>query len=107
MRATILPTSLFALLLSSIPTSLCDVVFTSPAPGAAVAGGTSFAVSWKESGVAPLITDFLSYELLLFSGGNAAPFQLYGLTTAPGSFATGNTATVNVPVGVGGTGTNA
>lgn len=106
MRAALVPTTLCTLLLSSLPASLCDVVFTSPAPGAQVVGGSTFTVSWKDSGVAPLLTDLLTYQLFLFSGGNAAPFQLYNLLPAT-SFAAGNTATVTVPATIGGTGTNA
>lgn len=96
--------SLLALLLISVSAVLGDVVFTSPAPGASVAGGSTFTVTWKDSGVAPLITDLLSYNLLLYSGSNAAPQPLFSLKT--GTFAEGNSITVTVPIASGGPGVN-
>jgi len=106
MRAALLPSSIFAILLSSVPAGLCDVVFTSPTPGQSVTGGSTFTVTWKESGVAPLITDLTTYQLFLFTGGNAAPFQLWNLKDTPTPFTSGSSVTVSVPVTVGGPGTN-
>lgn len=105
MRPSINPSILFAILLSSTPSVLGDVLFVSPTPGASVTGGSTFTVSWKDSGSPPAITDLTAYQLFLFSGSNAQPQQLFALTNA--AFSAGNSVTVTVPVGVGGTGTNA
>lgn len=92
-------------LLASASCAWADVAFSVPAAGASVAGGTAFAVTWADSGTAPLISALSTYTLFLFSGSNAVPAQLYQLAAA--SFSAGNTVTVTVPVGTGGTGTNA
>jgi hypothetical protein len=85
-----------------------DVEFTVPAAGASVAGGTAFTVTWTDSGSAPSISDLTAYQLFLESGSNAAPQQLYAFTLANnGLFSAGNSITVTIPAGTGGTGTNA
>lgn len=87
-------------LLATVPSVLADVKFTSPAAGASVQGGTTFTVTWTDSGTAPSLSDLTAYQLFLFSGSNAQPQQLTLLKNA--AFATGNTVTVTVPVGIGG-----
>jgi hypothetical protein len=90
------------------PLALADVEFTVPAAGASVAGGTAFTVTWTDSGTAPSISDLTAYQLFLESGSNTDPQQLYQFAlTNGGLFSAGSTITVTVPVGTGGTGTNA
>lgn len=92
-------------LISSLPATLGDVLFTSPAAGVPVPGGTSFTVAWKESGVAPAIVDLTAYQLFLYSGSNAQPQQLFPLKNA--AFTPGvSSVTVTVPIGTGGPGAN-
>ncbi len=92
-------------LAATAPVALADVKFTVPAAGASVPGGTAFTVTWVDSGDAPSISDLTAYQLLLYTGSNSAPQQLYSLATA--SFSGGNSATVTVPVGIGGATKNA
>lgn len=92
-------------MLSFLPAALSDVLFTSPAAGASVPGGTVFTISWRDSGTAPALVDLTAYQLFLYSGSNAAPQQLFALSNA--AFSAGNSITVTVPVGTGGTGANA
>ncbi len=93
-------------LLSSVRIAFADVKFSTPAAGASLPGGTAFIVTWADSGVAPSISDLLTYQLFLFSGSNASPQQLYLLEPST-AFAAGSTVSVTVPVGIGGTGANA
>ncbi|KAH8805608.1 Ser-Thr-rich glycosyl-phosphatidyl-inositol-anchored membrane family-domain-containing protein [Xylogone sp. PMI_703] len=98
--------SRFSLLgLAGLPLVIADVSITAPAAGASVPGGTTFTITWTDSNSAPSISDLTSYQIFLYSGSNAAPAQLYSL--GQGTFANGNSFTATVPVGVGGTGTNA
>jgi hypothetical protein len=99
------PSTALVFLAATAPLALADVEFTVPAAGAKVAGGATFTVTWKDSGDAPSLSDLSAYQLLLYSGSNASPQQLYSLST--GSFSSGNTLTVTVPVGTGGSTTNA
>jgi len=94
------PSDTLVFLLASIPSVFADVQFSIPAAGAKVPGGTTFTVTWTESGAAPSISDLSAYQLFLFSGSNAQPQQLTLLKNA--AFSTGNTVTVTVPVGIGG-----
>ena len=98
-------TAALSFLLTSFPSLIsADVEFTAPAAGASIRGGSTFTVSWKDSGDAPSISDLTSYQLFLFSGSNAAPFQLTLLEDA--TFAAGNSITATVPATLGGSGTN-
>ncbi|TVY46814.1 Cell wall synthesis protein [Lachnellula occidentalis] len=81
-------------------------VFSSPAAAASLPGGTSMTVEWKDDGTAPAIADLASYQLFLYSGSGTAPTQLYA-AASNGVYTTGNSATVTIPVGVGGSTTNA
>jgi hypothetical protein len=99
------PSAALFFLAATAPLAFADVEFTVPAAGAKVPGGTAFTVTWKDSGDAPALADLSAYQLLLYSGSNAAPQQLYSLST--GSFTSGNTLTVTVPVGTGDSTTNA
>ncbi|CZR61459.1 related to KRE9 Cell wall synthesis protein [Phialocephala subalpina] len=92
-------------LVASAPLAFAYPEFTVPAAGASVPGGTAFSVTWKDSGDAPALADLTTYTLFLFSGSNASPQQLYSLSA--GTIATASTVSVTVPVGTGGTGTNA
>lgn len=92
-------------LVASVPLAFAYPEFTVPAAGASVPGGTAFSVTWKDSGDAPALADLTTYTLFLFSGSNASPQQLYSLSQ--GTVATASTVSVTVPVGTGGTGTNA
>lgn len=99
------PSDALIFLLATIPSAFADVKFTSPAAGLSVPGGTTFTVTWTDSGSAPALADLTSYQLFLFSGSNAQPAQLVSLKNA--AFAAGNTVTVTVPIGAGGTTKNA
>lgn len=99
------PSNALVFLAALVPAALAYPEITVPAAGASVPGGTAFTVTWKDSGDAPSISDLSAYQILLYSGSNTAPQQLYSLST--GSFTTGSTVTVTVPVGTGGSTTNA
>lgn len=99
------PSVAFFLLAAAAPLAFADVEFTVPAPGATVAGGTAFTVTWIDSGDAPSLADLSAYQLMLYTGSNAAPQQLLSLSN--GAFTGGNTLTVTVPAGTGGSTTNA
>jgi hypothetical protein len=99
------PSTALFFLAATAPLALADVEFTVPAAGQSVPGGTAFTVTWIDSGDAPSISDLSAYQLLLYSGSNTAPQQLSSLGT--GSFTSGNTLTVTVPVGTGGSTANA
>ena len=60
------------LLAALTPSALADVKFTTPAAGASVPAGGTFAVEWKDSGTAPSVSDLASYQLFLCAGGNDA-----------------------------------
>ena len=62
----------FILLAAAAPFAFADVSFTTPAPGASIAGGGTMTVEWKDSGSAPSISDLTSYQLFLCAGGNDA-----------------------------------
>jgi len=64
--------NLLYLLAALAPSALADVKFTTPAAGASIPAGGTFAVEWKDSGSAPSITDLASYQLFLCAGGNDA-----------------------------------
>jgi len=81
-------------------------VFTSPAAAAPVPGGTSFTVEWKDDGNPPALADLQGYQLFLYSGSGSDPQQLYA-AASNGVFSSGNSVAVTVPVGVGGSTTNA
>lgn len=63
---------LLSLLGSLASFALADVEFTTPAAGASIAGSGTIKIAWKESGTAPAITTFSSYQLFLMAGGNDA-----------------------------------
>ena len=54
----------------AITFALADVSFTSPAAGATVTAGSTFSVSWKDSGASPSLTDLAGYAIFLMVGGN-------------------------------------
>lgn len=97
-----------ALIFLASITSLASAkpIFTAPAAAAPIPGGTSMKVSWKDDGTTPALTGFVSYQLFLYSGAGTAPQQLYA-AAANGVFTTGNSVDVTVPVGIGGSTTNA
>lgn len=100
------PGAVFLVLLASWPLAFADVKITSPAAGATIPGGTAVTITWADSGVAPAITDLAGYTILLYSGSNAAPVSLLALTS--GTFAaTPNSASVTIPVTIGGATANA
>ena len=61
---------LLALLAAVAPYAFADVEFTSPSAGASAVGGELLQIAWKESGIAPPITQLQSYQLFLCAGGN-------------------------------------
>ncbi|KAI6246865.1 Cell wall synthesis protein KRE9 [Erysiphe necator] len=78
---------------------------TSPAAGASIGGGTTFTVTWAESGDSPMITDLNSYELFLYTGSNTNPQQLYSI--AKGDYTADYSLSVTIPVTIGGPTVNA
>jgi len=64
--------NLLYLLAAVAPFAFADVKFTTPAAGAPVPAGGTFAVEWTDSGSAPSIADLASYQLFLCAGGNDA-----------------------------------
>lgn len=64
--------NLLYLLAALAPSALADVKFITPAAGASIPAGGTFAVEWKDSGSAPSIADLASYQLFLCAGGNDA-----------------------------------
>jgi len=59
------------LLTSFASLALGDVLFTSPAAGATLTGGSTLSVVFKESGTSPAISTLQSYQLFLMAGGNS------------------------------------
>ncbi len=98
-------TSALVILAASVPLVFADPEFTFPTAGVSVAAGVDITITWQDTGNAPAIADLVSYQIFLFSGANSNPQQLYQVAT--GAFTSGNTATGNIPVGIGGSGTNA
>jgi len=74
--------------------AFADVEFIKPAPGSAYVGGGTIGVSWKDSNIAPALSDLTNYVINLCAGGNdAGSFECsYGVIEAGGSFSSGNTA---------------
>ncbi|KAI9879451.1 MAG: hypothetical protein M1830_008498 [Pleopsidium flavum] len=94
--------NLLYLLAAVAPFAFADVKFTTPAPGAPVPAGGTFAVEWTDSGSAPSIADLASYQLFLCAGGNDASsfIQLAPITTQ-GAFSTGNKASGTIQTTIG------
>lgn len=90
----------FTPLTSAVP------IISSPAPGASLPGGSAITVTWKDDGNAPALAALASYQLFLYTGSSTNPTSLYSAVPA-GQFSTGNTATVTVPVAIGGATANA
>ena len=99
------PSNAALLLLASFPLAFADVLFTVPAAGASIAGGTAFTVTWKDSGNAPSLADLSGYQLFLYTGSNSAPQQVYSMGN--GAFTSGSSMSVTIPVGIGASVTNA
>lgn len=54
----------------------CDVQFTSPQAGDTLSGGVPFNVSWIDSGVVPLLSDYdNTYWIGLFTGNDSHPVR--------------------------------
>ncbi len=47
-----------------------DVQFITPAAGVTAPGGGSITITWKDSGVAPAISQLSGYQLFLCAGSN-------------------------------------
>lgn len=75
--------NLLYLLAALPPSALADVKFITPAAGASIPAGGTFAVEWKDSGSAPSIADLASYQLFLCAGGNDATNFVCDLLTSP------------------------
>ncbi|KAI1006184.1 hypothetical protein K3495_g2038 [Podosphaera aphanis] len=97
------PKALLALVFS--PLVFAYPKITTPTAGSSIPGGTAFTVTWVDSGDAPAIADLTTYQLFLYSGGNANPQQLYSI--ANGAFSTGNSILATVPLTIGGSTPNA
>jgi hypothetical protein len=84
----------FLSLIALCSSAIADVEFITPAPGSAYVGGGTLGVSWKDSGIAPALSDLTNYVINLCAGGNdAGSFECsYGVIEAGGSFASGNAA---------------
>jgi hypothetical protein len=84
-----------------ITTTFADVSFTKPIAGSWNPAGT-LQVAWADSGTAPVLTDFVSYQLFLCAGGNdAASILVLGTVTTKGLFADGNTAAGTISPSIG------
>lgn len=59
-----------------VTSAIADVEFVTPAAGSTVAGAKTFSVSWKESGVKPLLTSFTTYTIFLVAGGDGVESQV-------------------------------
>lgn len=81
-------------LLAFCSTAIGDVEFITPAAGSAYVGGGTIGVSWKDSNIAPALSDLTNYVINLCAGGNdAGSFECsYGVIEAGGAFSSGNTA---------------
>ncbi|TVY71307.1 Cell wall synthesis protein KRE9 [Lachnellula suecica] len=80
-------------------------IISSPAAGASLPGGAAIKVTWADDGVAPAISALTTYQIFLYSGANASPAQLWASPAA--SFTAGNSASITIPLGTGGSTTNA
>ncbi|KAG8630907.1 hypothetical protein KVT40_000047 [Elsinoe batatas] len=98
-----------SLLLASLVSLIqADVRFTTPAAGATLTGGGAIQVQWTDSGSAPALSTFASYQLFLMAGGNDGPSMIQLAVIVPnGLYTTGNVAQGVVQPGIGGTDKNA
>ncbi|KAH7120781.1 cell wall synthesis protein KRE9/KNH1-domain-containing protein [Dendryphion nanum] len=101
----------WTLLLAALPALVsAGVEFTSPQAGATIKGGEAITIEWKNGGDGPALADLTTYELSLWAGGNTdgQMAQVLGVTTTPVAFsASGNKASIVVPIGTGGSTKNA
>ncbi|KAF2271465.1 uncharacterized protein EI97DRAFT_269151 [Westerdykella ornata] len=83
------------------PFVCADVEFVAPKAGDQwEAGGVE--VKWRESGVAPALTDLTSYDLFLCAGSNDEYVDVLHITAGgPGSFPTGNKYPASIGSGLG------
>jgi len=90
-----LPSSRYILsFIAFCSSAIADVEFITPAAGSAYVGGGTIGVSWKDSNIAPALSDLTNYVINLCAGGNdAGSFECsYGVIEAGGAFSSGNTA---------------
>ncbi|RMZ78826.1 hypothetical protein DV738_g3595, partial [Chaetothyriales sp. CBS 135597] len=89
------------LLAAFIALARADVEFLTPAAGASQSS-LKLSITWKESGTAPPISEFTSYQMYLCAGGNDVD-EYVDLTelVAEGDFSDGNSATATVTTGLG------
>lgn len=81
--------------------ALADVEVTNPRPGDSIVGLT-FNTEWQESGIAPLLSEFASYQLFLCAGGNdETTYMLLSTLVASGDFTDGNSALASLSPGLG------
>ena len=60
--------------------AVADVQFTTPSPGASVPGSASISVAWGEGTGTTTLSEFTTYQLFLFAGGeteSAAVRRIY------------------------------
>ncbi|KAK5174729.1 Cell wall synthesis protein kre9 precursor [Saxophila tyrrhenica] len=103
MQLFALPTSLLALVFPILlPTIvLADVEFTEPAAGSAVNAAQTIQVKWKESDIAPPITNLGAYTLTLMTGGNEDNNMLpLPVFVSEGNFQAGYEASGTIPTGI-------
>jgi hypothetical protein len=58
------------------PLAFADVSFTAPIASEQVPGGAAYTVTWADSAIAPSISALSVYDLVLYSGSNAAPVSV-------------------------------
>lgn len=95
----------FVFLAALAPWTSAMPKISTPTAGQSIAGGTAITVTWADDGVAPLITALTSYQLFVYSGSGISPLQI-AAGTAGQTFAT-TSSTITVPIGAGGSTTNA
>lgn len=94
---------LLTLLAALSPYAFADVEFVTPVAGGSPAAGT-LAVTWKDSGTAPLLSALTTYTLQLIVGGNDATTQT-ALTSTTGTVST-DSASLAVAATLAGSTTN-
>ncbi|KAL9112524.1 MAG: hypothetical protein Q9227_003095 [Pyrenula ochraceoflavens] len=79
-----------------------DVKFTTPSAGSTSTGGSALSIKWTDSGDEPKLSTLVSYQLFLCAGGNEdSEYIQLSTLVAQGDFKKGNTASVQIPAGIG------
>jgi hypothetical protein len=95
--------SFFVFFAALIVSVIADVRFLLPSPGSSSHGNEALIITWDDSGVAPLITDFTTYQLFLCAGGDeeTSIVELHQLVNGKKFTETGNSAEAIIPSAIG------